>query len=56
VIYGLANLKVHAKALLIIRREERGVKRYAHLGTGNYHDKTAKALHRHWSHSPPGTI
>jgi polyphosphate kinase len=42
VIYGLANLKVHAKALLIIRREERGVKRYVHLGTGNYHDKTAK--------------
>jgi polyphosphate kinase len=42
VIYGLTNLKVHAKALLIIRREERGVKRYVHLGTGNYHDKTAK--------------
>lgn len=42
VVYGIARLKVHAKALLIIRREENGVKRYAHLGTGNYNDKTAR--------------
>ena len=42
VVYGIARLKVHAKALLIVRRERDGVKRYAHLGTGNYNDKTAK--------------
>ena len=42
VVYGIARLKVHAKALLIIRREERGLVRYLHLGTGNYNDKTAK--------------
>jgi polyphosphate kinase len=42
VLYGVARLKVHAKALLIIRRETIGITRYVHLGTGNYHDKTAK--------------
>lgn len=42
VVYGIARLKVHAKALLIIRRERDGVRRYVHLGTGNYNDKTAK--------------
>ncbi len=42
VIYGVARLKVHAKAMLIIRRERDGVRRYVHLGTGNYNDKTAK--------------
>jgi polyphosphate kinase len=42
VIYGIAQLKVHAKAALIVRREPNGVKRYVHLGTGNYNDKTAK--------------
>lgn len=42
VIYGIAGLKVHAKALLIVRREPTGVRRYVHLGTGNYNDKTAK--------------
>ncbi len=42
VIYGIAHLKVHAKALMIIRKEREGVKRYIHLGTGNYNDKTAK--------------
>lgn len=42
VIYGLAHLKVHSKALLIVRREIDGIRRYAHLGTGNYNDKTAK--------------
>lgn len=41
VIYGIAGLKIHSKALLIIRREEGRIKRYAHLGTGNYNDKTA---------------
>lgn len=42
VVYGIARLKVHAKALLIIRREDTGIQRYLHLGTGNYNDKTAK--------------
>ena len=41
VIYGIAQLKVHAKALMIVRREPEGVVRYVHLGTGNYNDKTA---------------
>jgi len=42
VVYGIANLKVHCKALLIVRREAGGIRRYAHLGTGNYNDRTAK--------------
>ncbi len=42
VVYGIARLKVHAKALLIIRREDSGITRYLHLGTGNYNDKTAR--------------
>jgi polyphosphate kinase len=42
VIYGLVGLKVHAKLLMIIRRDEDGLRRYIHLGTGNYNDKTAK--------------
>ncbi len=42
VIYGIAHIKVHSKALLIIRRELEGIRRYVQLGTGNYNDKTAK--------------
>ncbi len=42
VIYGVAGLKTHAKAMLIIRSEGNGIRRYAHLGTGNYHPSTAK--------------
>ncbi|TVR49167.1 MAG: polyphosphate kinase 1, partial [Planctomycetota bacterium] len=42
VVYGLVGLKVHAKLLLIIRRDEDGLRRYCHLGTGNYNDKTAR--------------
>ncbi len=42
VIYGIAGYKTHAKALLVIRRERTRIRRYAHLGTGNYNDKTAK--------------
>jgi polyphosphate kinase len=42
VVYGIARLKVHAKACLIVRRESDGVRRYVHLSTGNYNDKTAK--------------
>lgn len=42
VVYGIAHLKIHSKATLIIRREPEGVRRYVHLGTGNYNDSTAK--------------
>jgi len=42
VIYGVAGLKTHAKALLIIRRESQRIARYVHLATGNYNDKTAR--------------
>ena len=42
VVYGIAGLKVHCKALMIIRREEGSIRRYVHLSTGNYNDKTAK--------------
>ncbi|MEQ7053500.1 RNA degradosome polyphosphate kinase [Paenibacillaceae sp. P-4] len=42
VIYGLIGLKTHLKTLLIVRREEDGIRRYVHLGTGNYNDVTAK--------------
>ncbi|UQT39377.1 hypothetical protein M5E89_14015 [Acidaminococcus intestini] len=42
VIYGLVGLKTHSKITLIVRKEETGIKRYVHLGTGNYNDKTAK--------------
>ena len=42
VIYGVAGLKIHCKALLIVRKEEGLIKRYVHLSTGNYNDSTAK--------------
>ncbi|MGL5052486.1 MAG: polyphosphate kinase 1 [Cetobacterium sp.] len=42
VVYGLSGLKTHVKCLLIIRKESDGIKRYIHLGTGNYNDSTAK--------------
>lgn len=42
VIYGLMGLKTHSKITLIVRREEEGIRRYVHLGTGNYNDITAK--------------
>ncbi len=42
VIYGLVGLKTHSKIALVVRREEEGIKRYVHLGTGNYNDVTAK--------------
>ena len=41
VLYGLAGLKTHAKALLIVRRGATGIERYAHVGTGNYNERTA---------------
>ncbi|MCF7520594.1 polyphosphate kinase 1 [Neisseria sp. ZJ106] len=42
VVYGVFGYKVHAKMALIIRREKGRLKRYAHLGTGNYHQSTAR--------------
>ncbi|MCH5338386.1 MAG: RNA degradosome polyphosphate kinase [Acetatifactor sp.] len=42
VIYGLVGLKTHCKITLVVRREEDGIRRYVHLGTGNYNDATAK--------------
>ena len=42
VIYGLVGLKTHSKITLVVRKEKDGIKRYVHLGTGNYNDATAK--------------
>ena len=42
VLYGLVGLKTHSKITLVVRREEDGIRRYVHLGTGNYNDATAK--------------
>ncbi len=43
VVYGLLNLKTHAKLCLVVRKESDGIRRYAHLGTGNYNAQTARA-------------
>ena len=42
VVYGFPGLKVHAKAILVVRDEPDGIRRYVHFGTGNYNDKTAR--------------
>ncbi|HPF26089.1 MAG: polyphosphate kinase 1 [Steroidobacteraceae bacterium] len=42
VMYGVVGYKTHAKMLLVVRREGDGIRRYCHLGTGNYHPKTAR--------------
>lgn len=42
IIYGMKNLKTHSKATLIVKKDHNGFKRYAHLGTGNYNEQTAK--------------
>jgi polyphosphate kinase len=42
VLYGVAGLKVHAKISLVIRREPSGIRRYVHLGTGNYNERSAR--------------
>ncbi|NEQ95405.1 MAG: polyphosphate kinase 1 [Cyanothece sp. SIO2G6] len=42
VVYGLVGLKTHTKVVLVVRREEEGIRRYIHIGTGNYNPKTAK--------------
>jgi len=43
VVYGLVNLKTHCKLCLVVRKEHHGIRRYAHLGTGNYNAQTARA-------------
>jgi len=42
VVYGIVGYKTHAKMILVVRREPRGLRHYVHLGTGNYHTGTAK--------------
>ena len=42
VVYGMVGLKTHAKVLLVVRRERRGLRRYVHVGTGNYNTRTAR--------------
>lgn len=42
VIYGLVGLKTHSKITLVVRHDEDGIRRYVHLGTGNYNDQTAR--------------
>ena len=42
VVYGMVGLKTHAKTCLVVRREDDGIRRYAHIGTGNYNPKTAR--------------
>lgn len=43
VVYGLVGLKTHAKTTLVVRREPQGIRRYVHLGTGNYNPRTARS-------------
>ena len=43
VMYGVVGYKTHAKMTLVVRREADGIRRYCHLGTGNYHPRTARA-------------
>jgi len=42
VMYGVVGYKTHAKMILVVRREASGIRRYCHLGTGNYHPRTAR--------------
>ncbi|NLR76151.1 polyphosphate kinase 1 [Leeia aquatica] len=42
VVYGVVGYKTHAKMLMVVRREAKGLRRYVHLGTGNYHPRTTK--------------
>jgi polyphosphate kinase len=42
IVYGLVGLKTHCKLMLVVRREEDGIRRYAHIGTGNYNPTTAR--------------
>ncbi|MSO32329.1 MAG: polyphosphate kinase 1, partial [Ilumatobacteraceae bacterium] len=42
VVYGMAGLKIHSKCVLVVRNDDDGIRRYAHIGTGNYNSKTAR--------------
>ena len=42
VVYGYPDMKIHAKTTLVVRREDDELRRYAHIGTGNYHATTAR--------------
>ena len=42
VVYGVVGLKTHTKTMLVVRQEEDGIRRYCHIGTGNYNEKTAR--------------
>ena len=42
VVYGVVGLKTHCKCVLVVRQEESGLRRYVHVGTGNYNSKTAR--------------
>ena len=42
IVYGLVGLKTHCKLMMVVRREEDGIRRYAHIGTGNYNPTTAR--------------
>src|SRR3546814_14236883 len=50
VVYGLVGLKVHTKTALVVRDEPDGIRRYGHVGTGNYNSKTARP------HEDPGLL
>ena len=47
VVYGFPNLKIHAKATLVVRREGDRLRRYVHIGTGNYNSVTARVVRGH---------
>jgi polyphosphate kinase len=47
VIYGMTGLKTHSKITLVVRAEDRGIRRYVHLSTGNYNDVTANIYTDH---------